>query len=302
MVDGVVSKIDDVRLKRIKDEYLSAIDSVREHYFFLTESIDSILQFCASRSIHEITRLWGSVINPISDVLYCEFRCAQCAKIRLLRHLNSRAILQRLPPENRRCRHLGLHCEELVTETVLNPTLAAIERIEWEVEDKTLGLAGRSRLHTSASERKPDRPVFRTSSDKDFIKEEDTEIGGNTLAVLKAIGKQGISVRPYDGTGGYLTLKVWGESLRRYLRMFGIKEESEQVMVAVCFLEGRAKEWWDNLCCTEQREEIVDVDQLIHSLQVHFRPLNEDIRLSSQWKTLQQMGDINAYRQQVYHL
>ena len=40
----------------------------------------------------------------------------------------------------------------------------------------------------------------------------------------------------------------------------------------------------------------------MHALQQHFRPLNEDIRLSLQWRTLQQSGDINAYRQQVYLL
>ena len=302
-VDGAVSKIDETRLTRIRDEYLAAKDTVREHYFFLTEAVDSILQFCASRSIHEITRLWGSVINPISDVLFCEFRCAQCAKIRLLRHLNSRAIIQRLAPEKRRCQHLGVHCEEPVTETVLNPTLSAIERVEWEVTDKTVVLERRSQGQLYSNEPKTDRPAFGTNAEEDFVKrEEETKVEDNTLSVLRAMGKQGVSVKPYDGTGGCLTLKVWAESLKRYLRLFNIKDGVDQVTVAVCFLEGKAKDWWDNACFTEQHEGIKDVEQLLHALQIHFRPLNEDVKLSLLWKNLQQSGDVNAYRQQVYNL
>ena len=125
---------------------------------------------------------------------------------------------------------------------------------------------------------------------------------GNTLAVLKALGKQGIAIKPYDGGGGCLALKVWGEALRRYLKLFSIKGDVDQVTVATCFLEGKAKDWWDNACFTGQQKEINDVESLLHALQIHFRPLNEDIKLSLQWRNLQQTGDVNAYRQQVYHL
>ena len=103
---------------------------------------------------------------------------------------------------------------------------------------------------------------------------------GNTLSVLKALGKQGVAVKPYDRGGRCMTLKVWGETVWRYLKLFNVREGADQVTVAVCFLEGKAKDWWDNICFTEQQKDIIDIEQLLHALQIQFRPLNEDTKLS----------------------
>ena len=84
--------------------------------------------------------------------------------------------------------------------------------------------------------------------------------------------------------------------------MLNISEATDQLVLATCCLEGKAKDWWDSVCLTEQWEEINSLDQLLHALQLHFRPLNEDISQAFQWRTLQQSGDINTYRQQVYQL
>ena len=90
--------------------------------------------------------------------------------------------------------------------------------------------------------------------------EEDAMYDNNTLSVLKALGRQGISIRSYDGIGGVTILQVWMESVQRHLHLFNIKGGSNQVTLAVCFLEGRAREWWDKSCTTGAYKEIQDLD------------------------------------------
>ena len=74
----------------------------------------------------------------------------------------------------------------------------------------------------------------------------------STLSVLKALGRQGVSVRSYDGTGGCCTLKSWNDSLLRYFRLYNIRGGDNQVTIAVCFLSERAKDWWERLSTTGQ--------------------------------------------------
>ena len=302
-VDGSTIRVNESRLNILRDDYLALKDSVKEEYYFLNETVINILEFCGGRELAEIMKLWGAVINPISDYIVADFRCSSCGKTRPLHLANARMILRMFPPERRLCSQIGLQCGQSHTEQGYDAPIKLQEKMYGLEDQQQTAQAEKSNLfqsfgHSDSVGRGTDNLVF----NKDFIKEEGIEVEGNTLAVLKAMGKQGISVKPYDGTGGCAALKVWGESVKRHLRLFNIKEGIDQVTVAACCLEGKAKDWWDNVVLTEQSEEIKNVEQLLDALRVHFRPLNEDIRLSLQWKNLQQVGDINAYRQAVYQL
>ena len=133
---------------------------------------------------------------------------------------------------------------------------------------------------------------------------EDDDMGydNNTLSVLKALGRQGISIRSYNGSRGVTALRAWMDSVQRHLRLFNIKGGENQVLLAVCFLEGRARTWWDKTYATGAAKEIQDLEQLYKALQQEFQPLNEDFKMAMQWKALQQKGDLNFYRQEVYQL
>ena len=108
-----------------------------------------------------------------------------------------------------------------------------------------------------------------------------------TLLLLKSMGQSGSIVKPYDGTGGCTTLKIWKESLLCYFALFNINPGQNQVTVAACFMEGGAKDWWNHLCSTGDHKDIKDIEELVRSLHITFRPLNEDLQLSWRWKTLQ---------------
>ena len=136
---------------------------------------------------------------------------------------------------------------------------------------------------------------------RNWCNQEEEEVwDNNTLSVLKALGRQGISIRSYDGTGGITTLRAWMDSVQRHLRLFNIKGGLNQVTLAVCFLDGKARDWWEKTYTTRADREIQDLEQLYKTLQLEFQPLNEDFKLAMQWRSLHQKGDLNQYRQEVY--
>ena len=69
------------------------------------------------------------------------------------------------------------------------------------------------------------------------------------------------------------------DSVQRHLRLFNIRGGLNQVMVAVCFLEGKAREWWDKAYTTRMDKEITDMDQLYKVLQMEFQPMNKDFKV-----------------------
>ena len=50
------------------------------------------------------------------------------------------------------------------------------------------------------------------------------------------------------------------------------------------------------MCHTKQHLEIKNLPNLIEALNHEFRPLNEDLRLTNQWKMLTQRGDLNSFK------
>ena len=303
-VDGTTGKVDEQRLFRRRDLYLTVRHTITEEFLFPMEMITSVWNYFREIPPYEATKEWGRVCNPLSDVLTADFKCASCGKVRKLRHLHARLLLKSLSPERHRCHTLRVRCSMPITSEAYHPTSRTLEQLVLD------GSPSPDLEHPREEEeyhswQEPESPGRRRDRGSGGVIDElgeEVVIEGNTLAVLKALGKQGMSVKSYDGTGGCMALKVWGKILRRYLRLFNIREGIDQVTVATCFLEGKAKDWWDNVCITEQHQDISNVDLLLHAMQVHFKPLNEDVRLSLLWKTLQQTGDVNAYRQQVYHL
>ena len=122
------------------------------------------------------------------------------------------------------------------------------------------------------------------------------------LKLLQAMGKQGNLVTNYDGTGGQTVLDIWSEGLYRHFKLFEIEDSESEVTLAACFLKGRAKEWWEKMCHTKQHLEIRNLPNFIEALNHEFRPLNEDLRLTNQWKMLTQRGDLNTFKMEVTKL
>ena len=284
--------------------YSSLKDTVTEKFLFLPETLHHLKFYVTEMTLSDLLKEWGRLVNPLTDLLVADFACASCNKTHRLRHLHARLLLKNLPPRLRHCRALGLQCSIPATDTPYHPTQKTLEKLILEGGlTETEPVNDESGSPQWLGEESPMAREGRPSIMAPGIEElEDTAMDGNTLQVLRALGKQGISVKSYDGSGGCTTLKIWGEAVKRYLKLFNIKEGMDQVTVAACFLEGKAKDWWDNICSTDQHRSILNIEQLLHDLQVHFRPLNEDMKLSLQWRNLQQTGDINGYRQLVYSL
>ena len=239
-VDGAVDKVDEKRLNKLRDDYVKQYESAEEVLLFPTEVVGSALAFLDRKPPLEVIRMWGVVSNPVSDYLTADFRCAICEKIRKLKYLHARILLKCMPWEHRRCQALGLRCADGVTQKAYHPTLRVLQHFVEEVGDRVDEQQGeqddyRSLGLSDPQEHRNDN-ILKGSHDRAATS------GGNTLAMLRAMGKQGVSVKPYDGTGGGIALKVWGESLRRHFRMFDIVDEVDQVTVGTCFLEGKAKD------------------------------------------------------------
>ena len=302
-IDGTTGQMDENDVTCLEARYISRREEIDECYLYPDEVAPSVSDFCRAKTVEEIISMWGAVSNPLNDYLTANFHCAACGKTRKLRYLHARDVLTFMPAHTRRCEVLGRRCGEAVMLKGYHPIPRVLEQLvmdiggvqnrQSEVQEDYASLHSTGNVEYESG--RPGGPVPTSDQREDMM-------DGNTLAILKSMGRQGVSVKAYDGKGGGASLRIWGESLRRYFRLFNIREGVDQVTIATCFLEGKAKDWWDNICLTEQQDEIGDIEQLIHRLQLHFRPLNEDINLSLQWRNLQQHGDINAYRQQVYQL
>ena len=311
-VDGAVDQMDEFRLQALAGRYLTNRDEIDEVYMFPDETVANILHYLEGRRIDEIVATWGPVSNPVSDFIKADFKCATCKKVRKLRYLHARQVLSCIPPDKRSCEALGKRCSDVATQKAYHPPLKVLEQCiagtargrEAEDQDEYGSVQSPPNpdiQHEGPSEATHFVPGRMIGEDIHHVKREEA-MGENALAVLKSMGRQGMSVKPYDGKGGGTALRVWGESLRRHFRLFNITEPTDQLVLATCCLEGKAKDWWDGICLTEQWEEINNLEQLLHVLQLHFRPLNEDISQALQWRTLQQSGDVNSYRQHVYQL
>ena len=239
-VDGAVGRIDETGLAVMEANYESRRMEIDEVFMFLDEMVESIVFFLARRTIEEVCGMWGMVSNPLSDYLLANFKCAICGKIRKLRYLHARNILTYVAPDKRRCELLGRRYADPVTEKGYHLTSRALEQLVLETStghrDRREDQLDYGSLHTA----EPDQD--------DLVGEqipfgERNDSGGNMLSLLKSMGRQGMSVKPYEGKGGGITLKVWGDSLRRYFRLFNVRDGIDQVTLATCFLEGKAKDW-----------------------------------------------------------
>ena len=70
----------------------------------------------------------------------------------------------------------------------------------------------------------------------------------------------------YDGRGDAQVLDEFVANLRTYLHLYTESEE-QRVLLASCFLEGEARQWWPYLCNGHERpRRIDDVASLVQAL------------------------------------
>ena len=198
-------------------------DEIDETYMFPDEMVANILHFCEGRTIEGIVAMWGMASNPVSDFIKADFKCATCGKTRKLRYLHARQVLSCIPPDKRYCEVLGKRCSDVVTQKAYHPTLKILEQC-------IIGASG-GRAPDDQDEfgsvhlpLNPDIAQDGPSEGTGFVSERisgtninlvkrEEVMGENALAVLKSMGRQGMSVKPYDGKGRGTALRVWGESL-----------------------------------------------------------------------------------------
>ena len=259
-----------------------------EYITFPDEIIPSMLAYLDDKNPNALLVPWSMTYSPWGSggVLWYEFKCVVCDTTRRMSLRHWQWVDEHIPAHIRKCQHLGVKCGERtgnreldpVTETITRQMLneAQVERLEPITGLRLPNVQPAQRVSPASSESVVvdinTTPVVQRGNippreNQTWMEEEeDTMYDNNTLSVLKALGRQGISIRSYDGIGGVTTLRAWMESVQRHLRLFNIKGGSNQVTLAVCFLEGRAREWWDKSCTTGAYREIQDLDQLYKAL------------------------------------
>ena len=80
------------------------------------------------------------------------------------------------------------------------------------------------------------------------------------------------SPQRYDGRGDAQVLDEFDAGLRTYLHFYTQSEE-QRVLLALCFLEGEARQWWLYLCNGHERpREIDDVVSFVQAVLGSFMP------------------------------
>ena len=235
--------------------------------YFPDEIVPSIVSYYQHEMVLRWQTQWSVLYSQWSTTLWYEMKCHECKTIRRLSLKHWMIVHEHIPVEKRHCSLLGLTCGKLSTRIMeLKWELAKrlwIEQIEIGTQSRRSNPSVIVDLHDTGY---PHRQLTGVEQVNDWYQMEDEQCDQNTLNVLKALGKQGFSIRPYNETGGITVPRGWMDSIQRHLWLFNIRGGMNQVMVAVCFLEGRAREWWDKACTTGMNQEVNDMDQLYKAL------------------------------------
>ena len=314
--DGTASNFDSLeQLQRLHEMSLD-LNTKYKHWrrhFFPPEVLESLVNyFERSPNMLENVEHWARNYGSWRDVMWFGYRCIACGKLRRIGLLYMEAVRLLIPPLMRRYSQLGVACTQMVTTQILHLTIEALT-----LQTEQLPPQLRSSIMSRGSQSVVvdiNGPTLRPSSqgiqDRQLVQWQDipspleNKMNGDqkALKLLQAMEKQGNLVSNYDGTGGQTALDVWSEGLYRHFKLFEIEDSESEVTLAACFLKGRAKEWWEKMCHTKQHLEIRNLPNFIEALNHEFRPLNEDLRLTNQWKMLTQRGDLNTFKMEVTKL
>ena len=215
-----------------------------EQHLFLREMLPSLLR-CLTTEPNQttVTATWGVVINGMSQEVYFEFRCSKCRKLRYMRTLHARTFSLVVPTGQRECRMVGLTCNTAQTTEVKHLELQTIKEFLSNSRAATSARVNRDSVGSSViidclSEMGQGAvPHGEVKESCDTLTE-----GEETVAILKALGKQTSMIKPYEGSGGAVALQAWAKALQRYFDMFKVRADSNKVLMATCYLEGQAKE------------------------------------------------------------
>ena len=128
-IDGATIRIDKSAIVQWRDLYIAHKDTTPEKFLFLTETLQHLKQYVSVRTLGDLVKDWGRVVNPLTDVIVADFTCASCNKTRRLQYLHARLVLQNIAPAQRRCHALGVKCSIPASETLYHPVPKTLEKL-----------------------------------------------------------------------------------------------------------------------------------------------------------------------------
>ena len=106
----------------------------------------------------------------------------------------------------------------------------------------------------------------------------------------------------YSGEANPTAFTAWKESIYATIPLYDVPPRPSQVQVAIWFLSGKAKDWWQGVFAAKEYGEIQISDIFFDVMELQFQLHDAPEQYMRKWVILKQSESVNNYMNMVNQL